>query len=137
MTSIPWPGSLRISRLPPSELRVALDGVQADAAAGQVGHLARRRVPRPGEDVRRAIPRGAPASITSGETPRPSSATTISTRLPRGSARSSTRPRAGLPARSRSAGRLDAVHDSVAQQVRERLGQALQDHPVELGVGAR
>ena len=76
----------------------------------------------------------ASASVSSS-TPRPSSATVTSTMPPRCSARSSSRPRAGLPAPLALLRRLDPVGDRVAQQVYERLREPLEDRPVELGLG--
>ena len=117
-------------------LDVPLDRVEADAAAGHLGDPLGSREPGLGEDVgqRAASARRAPGAR--GETPRPSSATSIATIRPRCSARSSTRPARGLPAASRSCGRLDPVRDRVAQQVDDGLRDAVEDHPVELGLGA-
>ena len=55
---------------------------------------------------------------------------------PRWRADSETRPAAGLPARLALGRRLDAVVAAVADQVRQRVGQRLQDGLVQLDVGA-
>ena len=69
--------------------------------------------------------------------PLPSSAISRMTRSRSRRADTAMRPVAGLPASSRRCGRLDAVVHGVAQHVQERVGELLQDGPVELDLGAR
>ena len=132
---MPCPGSLRTSMLPPKASAWSLTASSPTPRPEMA--LTPPAVEKPG-CVRTAVSepvRRASASVSS-EMPRPSSATVTSTMLPRCSARSSRRPRAGLPARSRSCRRLDPVADRVAEQVDERLGEAFEDRAVELGLGA-
>ena len=100
---MPSPGSLRTSMLPPKASAWSLTA-SSPTPRPEIA-LTASAVEKPGW-VRTAVSepvRRASASVPS-EMPRPSSATVTSTMLPRCSARSSRRPRAGLPARSRTSG---------------------------------
>ena len=100
---MPCPGSLRTSMLPPNAS--AWSRTASSPTPRPASPLTALAVEKPGW-VRTAVSEPllrASASVSS-EMPRPSSETVTSTMLPRCSARSSRRPRAGLPARSRSSG---------------------------------
>ena len=133
VTSVPLPGSLRTSSVPPNDSTCSL--------------TASSPTPRPESSVTSiAVEKPARASTSASEpscarlcenlldTPRPSSATTISTMPPRCSARSSTVARGGLPAAgARPAARFHGRPRCAG--VHERLGETLEDDAVELGVG--
>ena len=78
--------------------------------------------------------RTAVARTRARSMPPPSSSISMTMWLPRCSARSSITPWAGLPARSRTPGLLDAVVEGVAHQVQQRVGEVLDHQLVQLGL---
>ena len=93
---MPRPGSLVTSNLPPSECTWALTASRPTPRPAR--SVTSPAVEKPARDRTSASePSCRASSMISGETPRPSSQTVISTRPPRGSARSSMWPHAGLP----------------------------------------
>jgi len=110
---------------------VRLDGVEADAAAGELAHALRGRVPRLREHVgeRLLLPRlgkqvGSDAAPVVGDGDLDESAALLGAKLDEAAV--------GLTGPAPLGGRLDAVRDGVSQQVHERLGEALEDDAVEL-----
>ena len=90
-----------------------------------------RRRPRRRRSARARRPCGRPCA---GSMPRPSSRTEMTTLPPAWRAEISSVPVAGLPAATRSAGRLEAVVERVADEVHERVAERVDDGAVELGV---
>ena len=132
---MPAPGSLSICRLPPKLSTWALTASKPDAATGEVAHLGTRRESRAREDVdERALARGLREQL--GRDPAP-----VVRDDHRDEPASLLRSQHDAPARRLARleslrGRLDAVSDGVSEHVHERLGEALEDHAVELGLGA-
>ena len=111
-----------------------LGDLVAGGEAGREQHLQQRRA---GE--RRAVgqqrrARRRPRAARSSSTPRPSSDTSMTTVEPAARATTVTVAAAGLPAATRSRGRLAAVVDGVGDQVAQRVGDAVEHPGVELDV---
>ena len=126
-------------------------GVHADAAARDVAGRLGRREAGVKEELDRAaacrlwLPASASirpcsaalrATALRGRSPRPSSRTSMTTLPPAWRAAIVSVPIAGLPAATRSSGRLEAVIERVAHEMDERVAERVDDRAVELGVAA-
>ena len=137
-----------LRRRPPSAATSGAHDVHADAAAGDLRNLRRRREARLEQELDElrigglgvggeADPATAARSRTRVKsTPAPSSARSITTSLPTWRTVSEISPVSELAGLDARVARFDAVVQRIAQQMLERADQLLQHRAVELDLGA-